>query len=218
MKPGLARPNSKLRRDSFHHGDTRRAAVDAALALVAGHGQDAVTLRAVAESLGVNHRALYRQYASREDLLFAVAERGFARLADLLEAIPVAGVASGSAALAQAYAAFALAERHLYDLMFSLPLRKCFHDEGGIGPELRRVVKAAAHAVQAGEAPPVGTEAIRTRVLRVWGLTHGLLGLYRAGALKARSDRNAIQFIVDAARALTPAAPESSRRPHAADR
>lgn len=207
MKPG--RP--KVQRGSFHHGDTKQAAVTAALALVAGHGQDAVTLRAVAGILGVNHRALYRQYTSREDLLFAVAERGFARLADLLEAIPTAEVACGSAALAQAYATFALAERHLYDLMFALPLRKCFHDAAGIGPPLRRVVKAAASAVQAGNAVPMGGDEIRTRVLRVWGLTHGLVGLYRAGALKARSDRSAIEFIVDAARALAPVATEPSR-------
>jgi hypothetical protein len=50
-------------------------------------------------------------------------------------------------------------------------------------------------------------------VLRVWGLTHGLVGLFRAGALKARSDRNAIQFIVDAARAL---AAVSLREPYRA--
>jgi hypothetical protein len=43
-----ARP--RVQRDSFHHGDTKQAAVTAALALVAGDGQDAVTLRAVAES------------------------------------------------------------------------------------------------------------------------------------------------------------------------
>lgn len=189
-------------RDSFHHGDTKRAAVDAALALVAEHGQHAVTLRAVAEILGVNHRALYRQYTSREDLLFAVAERGFAQLADLLEAIPVAELECGRAALAQSYASFALAEPHLYDLMFALPLRKCFHDAGGMGPQLRRVVKAAATAIQAGNGPPIGSDATRIGVLRVWGLTHGLIELYRAGALRARSDRSAVQFMVDAARAL----------------
>jgi AcrR family transcriptional regulator len=197
-------------RDSFHHGDTKRAAVNAALALVAEHGQHAVTLRAVAEILGVNHRALYRQYASREDLLFAVAERGFAQLADLLEAIPIADLECGRAALAQSYAGFALAEPHLYDLMFALPLRKSFHDAEGIGPQLRRVVKAAATAIRAGNAPPIGSDATRIGVLRVWGLTHGLIELYRAGALKARSDRSAIQFIVDAARALA-SAPERLR-------
>src|SRR5688572_22719689 len=189
-------------RDSFHHGDTKRAAVDAALALVAEHGQQAVTLRAVADSLGINHRALYRQYASREDLLFAVAERGFAQLADLLEAIPAEEPECGRAALAQAYAGFALAEPHLYDLMFALPLRNSFHDAEGMGPQLRRGVKAAATAIRAGNAPPIGSDATRIGVLRVWGLTHGLIELYRAGALKARSDRSAVQFMVDSARAL----------------
>src|SRR5262245_44520834 len=115
----------KVERESFHHGDTKRAAVDAALALVVEHGKDAVTLRAVAQHIGVNHRALYRQYASREDLLFAVAERGFSRLADLLEKIAQTGEESGAVALARTYAGFALAEPHLYDLMFALPLRKC---------------------------------------------------------------------------------------------
>ena len=44
--------------------------------------------------------------------------------------------------------------------------------------------------------------AIRTaakgerEVFRLWGMTHGLIGLYRAGTWRARSDRLAIEFIV----------------------
>ena len=61
--------------------------MDAALALLAAEGRDALTLRAVAERIGVNHRALYRHFASLDALKVEVAAMGFARLADALEKV-----------------------------------------------------------------------------------------------------------------------------------
>jgi AcrR family transcriptional regulator len=157
--------------------------------------------------LGVNHRALYRQYASREDLLLAVAKCGFARPADLLEAISHrVEVECGSAAPARAHATFALAGRHLYGFDVRASFKKMRSRPRRDRIATAPVVKAAALAVRAGNAPPMG----RTLVLHVWGPDAGPVGLYRAGSFKARSDRNAVQLIVDAARVLTPAALEPS--------
>jgi AcrR family transcriptional regulator len=174
----------KSTRETFHHGDTRRAAVEAALALLATDGRDALTLRAVAEQIGVNHRALYRHFASLDALKVEVATAGFERLADALEEVPPGEPRE----LASSYARFALANGHLYDLMFSMPLRKWYGAASGIGPAVRRVT--AASIVGIG-----GMKDAKARVFRIWGLVHGLLGLYRTETWRAANDRKAVEFI-----------------------
>jgi AcrR family transcriptional regulator len=197
-------------RTSFHHGDTKQAAVLAALAIVAEHGQQALTLRSVAERIGINHRALYRQYASREALLDAVAADGFDGLATRVEKRLASSKSNGAAALAETYARFALAEPHLYEVMFSRPLPHSMTDPTGVGPPLRRLVSAAAELVQIGCDVALGADKTKTAVLRLWGMVHGLVGLYRVGALDVRSDRGAVRFIVDAAQAQAAAGVERS--------
>ena len=64
----------------YHHGDLRRALVEAALELVTEHGPAGITLREAARRAGVTHAAPYRHFADKEALLAAVAEEGFGRL------------------------------------------------------------------------------------------------------------------------------------------
>lgn len=158
--------------------------MDAALALLAAEGRDALTLRAVAERIGVNHRALYRHFASLDALKVEVAAMGFARLADTLEKVSPGEPRQ----LASSYARFALANGHLYDLMFSMPLRKWYGAASGIGPAIRRVT--AASIVGMG-----GTKDAKAHVFRIWGLVHGLVGLYRTETWRAANDRKAVEFI-----------------------
>ena len=65
----------------YHHGDLRRALIDASLALIAEEGFSALTLREVARRAGVTHAAPYRHFADKEALLAAVAEEGFRAMA-----------------------------------------------------------------------------------------------------------------------------------------
>ena len=173
-----------VKRETFHHGDTKRAALEAALALLERDGAEALTLRAVAAAIGVNHRALYRHFTSLDDLKVEVATIGFDRLADALERVPP----DAPRQLAGSYARFALANEHLYALMFSLPLRRWYGISTGIGPAIRRVT--AASVVAAGR-----TRDAKARVFRIWGLVHGLVGLYRAGTWHAANERKAATFI-----------------------
>jgi AcrR family transcriptional regulator len=70
----------------YHHGDLRNALIQAAVATARQHGPGAVLLRDVARQVGVSHNAGYRHFASREDLLTAVAEQGLAELAANMKA------------------------------------------------------------------------------------------------------------------------------------
>jgi AcrR family transcriptional regulator len=58
----------------YHHGDLRRALIDAALQLVGEGGPDAVSVREAARRAGVSPGAPFRHFQSRDALIVAVAE------------------------------------------------------------------------------------------------------------------------------------------------
>ena len=68
------------RKRPYHHGDLKRALLDAALELVRTQGAEAFTLREVARRAGVSHNAPYRHFRDRGELLAAVAVEGYERL------------------------------------------------------------------------------------------------------------------------------------------
>jgi AcrR family transcriptional regulator len=75
-KPGR-RAAARRPRHGYHHGDLRRALVDAALELARRHGTDRVTIREAAHLAGVSQTAPYRHFTSRDALLAAIAEEAF---------------------------------------------------------------------------------------------------------------------------------------------
>src|SRR5687767_4854087 len=93
MQPGLARkrirPRPK-RTGVFHHGDLREALVLAAMRAVEQHGHADMSLRPIADQLGVTQPAVYRHFKNRGALLGEVATRCWQQL----QAVLVAAVKS----------------------------------------------------------------------------------------------------------------------------
>ena len=61
---------------TYHHGDLRRVLLDAALKLVGEQGVQGFTLREAARAAEVSHNAPYRHFATRAQLLVALAIEG----------------------------------------------------------------------------------------------------------------------------------------------
>jgi AcrR family transcriptional regulator len=115
----------------YHHGDLKNAMVDAAVATARLHGPDSVVIRDIARQVGVSHNAAYRHFASRDDLLEAVAEVGLRELAERMQAglavvakrrDPEALARDRLRAIGRAYVEFAVAEPGLFRATWS-PLR-----------------------------------------------------------------------------------------------
>lgn len=117
--PRPARP-AKKPKDQYHHGDLRRALLQAAVRTIQKHGEGALTLRAVGDELGVSRSALYRHFADKSALLTAVAAEGFRVLrGDLLAAWQAGGKGvAGFEAMGEAYVRFAVANPWHYRVMF----------------------------------------------------------------------------------------------------
>ena len=76
----MARTRSRAAAAAYHHGDLRRALVDAARAVLRAQGPEGCSLREVARRAGVSHAAPYHHFPSREALLGALAEEAFAEM------------------------------------------------------------------------------------------------------------------------------------------
>ncbi|MBD3002652.1 MULTISPECIES: TetR/AcrR family transcriptional regulator [unclassified Streptomyces] len=106
----------------FHHGNLRAVLLDQAEQTLREGGIDALSLRELARKAGVSHGAPRSHFVDRQSLLDALAERGFNRLADEVEAVigsDAADYKQRFRAIATAYVRFAVTDAALLDLMFT---------------------------------------------------------------------------------------------------
>jgi AcrR family transcriptional regulator len=174
---------NKPERKSYRHGNVHAEAVAAALTLVVEGGHEALSLRRVADAVGIAHRSLYNHFESREALLDAVAEEGFTRLAAKLE------TAHTTDGYVEKYVRFALANARLFDLMKSRP-----HATMKQKPSLQRAVHLGITPALRlfGEASRTPEEN-RRAVMKVLILLSGGIALHQAGILDVEGDRGLIR-------------------------
>ena len=121
MAPTRSPRPARKRANRYHHGDLRRALLQAAVRAIHTHGVDGLTLRQVGSTLGVSRTALYRHFADKSALLSAVAAEGFRTLRlELVEAWEKGGRGRGGfEVMGAAYVQFAVTHPSHYRVMFS---------------------------------------------------------------------------------------------------
>lgn len=164
---------------------TRRDLVRAAGALLAERGAAALSVRAVAEAVGATTSAIYALFGSKAELVRGMYVAGFANLETHLATVPVTDDPwHDLLELGLAYRASAVAEPHLYGVMFGRPVPEFIPDGDdaalalGTLEHLRRTV---ARVAEAGGLPP-GID-VETATRAKWARAHGLASLELAGGL-----------------------------------
>jgi AcrR family transcriptional regulator len=186
----------------YHHGDLRRALVEATSRLVEENGLEGFTLRAAARLAGVSDGAPYHHFTDREALLAAVAEQGFQAL--YTEMSESAERERGdprkkSLAMGVAYVLFAARHPAQFRLMFG-PL---VHSRERY-PELAAAAARTYQLVRAGLSQLPDTRldrvAVRSAMLNRWALVHGLSMLAIDGHLRsqAASERSLKRLVWEA--------------------
>jgi AcrR family transcriptional regulator len=174
-------------RETYRHGNVRIDAINAAFEAVTATGYEALSLRRVADAIGVAHRSLYNHFSDREALLDAVAEHGFEQLA-----FKVGPAATGSA-FVEHYVAFALHRPNLYALMMSRP-----HATMKRKPALQAAVHLSiTEAMRHFSAPNASSQERRRSVMKMLVLLHGSLSLYSSGILDLPSEDEFVREIQD---------------------
>lgn len=148
----------------YHHGDLRRAVLEASLQLISQEGLEALTLRAVAKRLGVSHAAPVYHFATRAELLGALAEEGFRLFAEALELAFRGNTEGRLLRVGQAYLNFAWSQPQLYRVIFGSELSQ----QAVLSPALQ---SASARAMTCL------TEAAGANALLCWAVVHGLVQL-----------------------------------------
>lgn len=153
----------------YHYGDLRRQLVVAARAEVEEFGAERVVLTRLASKCGVSVAAPYRHFANREALLAEVAEEGFAELKQALH------VASRVGALPRerlvnagvAYVRFAVANPHVFMLMFQEGVREAVGSEAEASLDVLVDLVCACRL----DVP------VETAVRASWAMVHGQASL-----------------------------------------
>jgi AcrR family transcriptional regulator len=122
---------SQEQRDTYHHGDLKRALTEAALGLVSEKGPKGFTLREVARRAGVSAAAPYRHFADKADLLAAVATQGFVQFHEMLSAVATetTDLNQRMVDMARAYVRWAVTHPDYYQAMFGAEIDKSTHPE-----------------------------------------------------------------------------------------
>jgi AcrR family transcriptional regulator len=109
---------------SYHHGDLRAALIKAATAEIERGGYENLSLRELADSIGVSRGAPYRHFADRRALLAAVAAGGFERLTASYRKAMGSGKTPQDrlAAAGRGYLRFAAERPQMFRLMFASDL------------------------------------------------------------------------------------------------
>jgi AcrR family transcriptional regulator len=186
-----------MTRQSYHHGDLRRALLKAAAEAISESGVAALSMRDLARRAGVSHAAPAHHFTDRAGLLTALATDGFEQLA---KALATSRLASSSLLeLGVTYLRFALANRSQFEVMFRTDL---YHADD---PGLLAARRQAADALYAGmtdlpDAPLAGpgvevparparegaselvSDEVREVGLAAWSMVHGFATLWLSGA------------------------------------
>ena len=146
-------------------------------------GADAVSMRRVAELVGITPMAIYRHFPNREALLKRLSDDSFETVAHEWEASAThPDILKRLLALLEPYLNYALEHPHLFDHAFSVrrdDARRFPEDfRARQSPTLNVVADAIAEGMRLGVLKQDDPWDV---AMSLWAHAHGLVALYRAG-------------------------------------
>jgi AcrR family transcriptional regulator len=156
----------------YHHGDLRRALLDAGLELLQTRDAHDLSLREVARAVGVSATAVYRHFPDKDALLDALASEGFGKLAEAQHraAEAAGGGEKGFVATGIAYVRFARDHPALFRLTFSATAaRNILAQPPEHVPDALAFLRENANAAAASTGMDAHVIAVRA-----WSIAHGL--------------------------------------------
>lgn len=150
-------------------------------AIVESDGLDGLTMRRVAEAVGVKAPSLYKRVRNRDDLIRLVVEDVARRLTDTLDRAAATGDPRRDLrAMADALRSFAHAQPTAYTLLFAQLPEESRPDQRILAGTAAAVVRVAGTL----SGPDLALEAARTIV--AWA--HGFISMELAGAFRLGGD------------------------------
>lgn len=163
-----------VRKIAYHHGDLRRAILDAAVEAIGEDGPGGWSLRELARRAGVSHAAPAHHFGDKTGVLTALAADGFELMAGALEE------QKGFLEAGLAYVRFAVEHPVHFTVMFQPDLYRV-ND-----PELKAASDRAGAVLRKG-APQ------EQMALAGWSIAHGFASLWLSGAMTHEPSADAVR-------------------------
>lgn len=167
---------------NYHHGDLRPTLLAAATEMINEGGIDALSLRKLAEKVGVSRTATYHHFKDKHDLLCAVAAQGFTLWRSIEEEIfkdQTLNVRDRYRKFVFSYITFAADHPAIYDLMFGQLLWKESNGNKALRdvayPSFQYQVQMTQTWQEKGILPP-GENTLRLAQV-TWATMHGIARL-----------------------------------------
>lgn len=210
-----------------YRAQVRTQIKDRAWEQVAVAGASALSLNAIAKQIGMSGPALYRYFASRDELITELVRDAYRSLADTFRDVAASGSGSGSDVVGVAHAlrGWALEDPHRYLLVYGTPVPG-YHapdDITAIASEIMTTLLDACTPLYAdgrspGPATPFETHladhrrwaehpaptAVLHRALTFWTRLHGVLSLELAGHFTGMGFDPALLFAAELDDLLSP--------------
>lgn len=152
--------------------------MDRAGELLSEEGPHALSLRRLAADSGTSTTAVYSLFGGKQELVQSLYVEAFRRFHGWLAAVPATDdPVADLVALGLAYRQSALADPHLYSIMFGRPVPDFTPDEAARAASARTfqpLVNVVRRAIDSGDFRPEPAERI---AVAAWGLVHGLVSL-----------------------------------------
>jgi AcrR family transcriptional regulator len=165
-------------RESYHHGDLRKALLAAALELVRQRRSTHFSLRDLAERVGVTQSAIYRHFNDLDDLLSTLCRQGFDALAEterqILADSPDPSVRLR--ALIRLYIQFATSNPAYFRIMFDSGFANRPENIGRARPTFKYLKDVIAEIGG-------GHDGAFEKTVAIWASLHGLSALMLSGQL-----------------------------------
>ncbi|ONI85859.1 TetR family transcriptional regulator [Actinosynnema sp. ALI-1.44] len=162
-------------RPKTHDDALRVRLLDRAGELLSGEGPDALSLRRLAADVGTSTTAVYSLFGGKPALVRELYVDAFHRFGSRLTQVSLSGdPAEDLVQLGLAYRRAALAEPHLYLIMFTKAV-------AGFEPDNETAAHVLGPMVEVGRL--AGLPDPETAAMTVWGLVHGLVSLELNGNL-----------------------------------
>ena len=175
-----------------HDQDLATRLVDEAGRILAAEGVGALTLRKLATRSGTSTMAVYTLFGDKQGLLAAMHNEGFARLGAAMEEAAARSYddpLSALAALGMAYRATAIANPHLYNLMFGGAVPGFVPDPAGpaaADATFTPLVEAVQRCLDAEVLAGADAQTIATYL---WAVSHGVVSLAISGKLMVDAEK-----------------------------
>ncbi|MBL1422466.1 MAG: TetR/AcrR family transcriptional regulator [Alphaproteobacteria bacterium] len=184
----------------YHKGDVKQNAVNIAFAIVQGEGGKKLTMRHLADEIGISHTALYRHYKNKDAVLLQVATKGFKQLMLRMAAclkVPDKASAEQLSDASLAYVEFAMQHAEIYRLMNGGFVQNdaANVELSALSNQMFEILKIIILKGQAEGA--FKKDNVDTMGFALWSMLHGYVELILRG--RERDDAEAaVRFLISA--------------------